>query len=293
MSIFTGSGVALITPFNDNENKTINYDAFARLIEFQIENQTDALIVCGTTGEASTLSDDEQIEAIRFAVEKAKKRVPVIAGAGSNDTKHGIELCKKSEKAGADACLLITPYYNKTTQKGLIEHFTATAAAIDIPIILYNLPGRTGLNMFAKTTAELSKIDNIVAIKEASGNMEQIAETAYLCGDGFDIYSGDDSATLPIMSYGGKGVISVVANVAPKQTHDMTASFLNGDIKAAAKLQLGLLPLMSALMCEVNPIPVKAALNMMGFGVGGYRAPLTTMEDANYNRLKEALKILS
>lgn len=291
MAVFTGSGVAIVTPFNDDGS--INFDAFGKLIDFQLENLTDAIIVCGTTGEASTLTDDEQIECIRFAVSHVNKRVPVIAGAGSNHTEHGAELCKASQRAGADACLLVTPYYNKTTQKGLIEHYTETAKSVDLPIILYNVPGRTGLNIAPKTVLELSKIENIVAIKEASGNITQIADVAHLClsdGGGFDIYSGNDDQILPVLSLGGKGVISVLANVAPKNTHDMVANFFAGNIKEAIKLQLDAMPLINALFCEVNPIPVKAALNMMGMNAGGYRRPLTTMDDNNRKTLEQAMK---
>lgn len=288
MSIFVGSGVAIITPFN--QDGTVNYDSFEKMIDFQIENGTDALIVCGTTGEASTLSDDEQIETIRFAVEKTKKRVPVIAGAGSNDTEHGVELSKRAEKAGADALLIVTPYYNKTSPKGLKVYFERMAGSVDIPVVMYSIKGRTGINIPPKTVYELSKIENIVAVKEASGDISQVAEIAALCGDRIDIYSGNDDQILPVLSLGGKGVISVLANVAPKDTHDMVMKFLQGDVEGAKKLQLGALNLIQNLFSEVNPIPVKAALNMMGKNVGLYREPLVEMEQANYEKLEKAMK---
>ena len=273
MSIFTGAGVALVTPMH--ADGSVNFDKMKELIEFQIANDTDALIICGTTGEASTMSDEVQIECIRFAKEAAAGRVPVIAGAGSNDTAHCIALAQGCEKAGADAVLLVTPYYNKATQKGLILHYTAVANSINIPIILYNVPGRTGCNIAPKTVAELAKVKNIVAVKEASGNLSQVAEIAALVGPD---------------SLGGKGVISVLSNVAPKQTHDMVMHYLNGDTKAATKLQLDAIELISALFCEVNPIPVKTALNEMGYAVGPCVAPLCEMEPKNLETLRTALK---
>jgi len=288
MSLFTGSGVALVTPFKDDGS--VNYEQISELIEFQLSNNTDALIICGTTGEASTLTDDEQIEAIRVAVCAAKKRVPVIAGAGSNHTDHGVNLCLRAQAAGVDGLMLVTPYYNKTSQRGLIEHFSQHAKSINLPIIIYNVPSRTGLNITPKTAKALSEIDNIVGIKEASGNIVQIAEMAERCGDKLDIYSGNDDYVVPVMSVGGKGVISSTANVAPKQMHDMVIKYLNGDVAEAAKIQLGLLELIRALFCEVNPIPVKAALNIMGLNVGGYRMPLTSIEPANEAILREAMQ---
>ncbi len=288
MSIFTGAGVALVTPMHPDGS--VNFERMRELIEFQLKNDTDALIICGTTGEATTISDAEQIECVRFAKEVAAGRVPVIAGAGSNDTAHCIELAVACEKAGADAVLLVTPYYNKATQKGLILHYTAIAESISIPIILYNVPGRTGCNLAPKTVLELSKVKNIVAVKEASGNLSQVAEIAALVGPDFDIYSGNDDQILPILSLGGKGVISVLSNVAPKQTHDMVMHYLNGDTKAATKLQLAAIELISALFCEVNPIPVKTALNLMGFEVGACKLPLCEMEPKNLETLKTALK---
>ena len=288
MSIFTGAGVALVTPMH--ADGSVNFEKMRELIEFQIANATDALIICGTTGEATTISDEDQIECVRFAKEVAAGRVPVIAGAGSNDTAHCIELAVACEKAGADAVLLVTPYYNKATQKGLILHYTAIANAIHIPIILYNVPGRTGCNLAPKTVYELSKVENIVAVKEASGNLSQVAEIAALVGPDFDIYSGNDDQILPVLSLGGKGVISVLSNVAPKQTHDMVMNYLNGDTKAATKLQLDAIELISALFCEVNPIPVKTALNLMGYEVGACKLPLCEMEPKNLETLKTAMK---
>ena len=288
MSIFTGAGVALVTPMN--ADGSVNFEKMKELIEFQIANDTDALIICGTTGEATTISDEDQIECVRFAKEVAAGRVPVIAGAGSNDTAHCIELAVACEKAGADAVLLVTPYYNKATQKGLILHYTAIANAINIPIILYNVPGRTGCNLAPKTVAELAKVPNIVAVKEASGNLSQVAEIAALVGPDFDIYSGNDDQILPVLSLGGAGVISVLSNVAPKQTHDMVAKFFEGDIQGSIKLQLDAIELIGALFCEVNPIPVKTALNLMGYEVGACKLPLCEMEPKNLETLKTAMK---
>ncbi|WP_313525349.1 4-hydroxy-tetrahydrodipicolinate synthase [Anaerotignum sp.] len=287
MSIFTGAGVALVTPtFPDG---TVNFEKMKELIEFQLANDTDALVICGTTGEASTLTDEVQIECVRFAVEVTNGRVPIIAGAGSNDTAHCIALAQGCEQAGADAVLLVTPYYNKATQRGLILHYTAVANSISIPIILYNVPGRTGCNIAPKTVLELSKVKNIIAVKEASGNLSQVAEIASLVGPDFDIYSGNDDQILPILSLGGKGVISVLSNIAPKQTHDMVVKFLDGNVKGAIALQLGAIELISALFCEVNPIPVKTALDLMGYEVGPCRMPLCPMEDKNLETLKKAL----
>ena len=287
-TIFTGAGVALVTPFR--EDGQVNYDVLGKLVDFQLANGTDAIIACGTTGEASTLTDEEQVGVIRFVVDRVAGRIPVLAGAGSNDTEHGIELCRSCMNAGADALLLVTPYYNKTSQKGLIEHYTAMANSVDIPILLYNVPSRTGLNITAKTTYALSKVENIVGTKEASGNFTQIAEIAQLCGEDFAIYSGNDDQIVPILSLGGKGVISVLANVAPRNTHEMVAKFHAGDTIAARKLQLDAIPLIAALFSDVNPIPVKAAANMMGLNVGGYRRPLTTMEDAGLQALEKEMR---
>lgn len=283
---FTGSAVAIVTPLNENG---IDYEAYDRLIEFQIANSTDAIVVAGTTGEASTLTDDEHVEIIRYTVEKVAGRVPVIAGTGSNDTAYAIELSKAAEKAGADALLLVTPYYNKTSQRGLYQHFKLNADAVNIPVILYNVPGRTGMNISVDTCKKLSEVENIVAIKEASGDIGLAAKIAAACGDNLYLYSGNDDMITPMLSLGGKGVISVLANVCPKETHDICASYFEGDVKKSAALQLEYLDLVDALFCEVNPIPVKTALNMMGFEVGEFRLPLYEMADNNKETLRKAL----
>ncbi len=285
-TIFTGAGVAIVTPFNENG---IDFDAFGKIIEYQLAHKTDAIIVCGTTGESATMPDAEHIEAIRFCVEKVAGRVPVIAGAGSNDTKHGIELCKRAEACGVDALLLVTPYYNKTSQRGLYEHYKAMAESVSLPIILYNVPSRTGLNIDIKTLKKLASVDNIVAIKEASGNISYVAQVAAECPE-LDIYSGNDDMIVPIMSLGGKGVISVLSNVAPEETHDMCEKYLNGDLAGSLALQLKLLNLVKALFIEVNPIPVKTALNLMGMNAGLLRMPLYEMEEGNLEFLKSAMK---
>ncbi|MDR0999545.1 MAG: 4-hydroxy-tetrahydrodipicolinate synthase [Clostridiales bacterium] len=287
MSIFRGAAVALVTPL-DNAG-LVNYEALEELVEFQIASNIDTLVICGTTGEASTLTDDEQIEAIRTAVVKANKRVPVIAGAGSNYTDHGVELCRRSQQAGADGVMLVTPYYNKTSQKGLVEHFARQAAAIDIPVIVYNVPSRTGLNVLPKTTLALSKIPNIAGIKEASGSIVQISEIAELCGDALDIYAGNDDYIVPVMSMGGKGVISTAANIIPKDIHDICSAFFAGDLSAARDMQIKILDLVRALFCDVNPIPVKTALNLMGLRVGGFRQPLTSMDEERLEILKASM----
>ncbi len=285
--LFTGAGVALVTPmFPDG---TINFEEMRKLIEFQIENKTDALIICGTTGEASTLSDEEQIECVRFAVEVTNKRVPVIAGAGSNDTPHGIALCQACEKAGADGVLIVTPYYNKASQKGLIKHYTAIATAIKIPVILYNVPSRTGCNLKPETVLKLSEIENIVAIKEASGDISQVAKLASILPKDFIIYSGNDDQILPLLSLGGKGVISVLSNIAPKQTHDMVAYFLDGKLSESISLQLEAIDLINAIFIDVNPIPIKHALNFMGFDVGSCKMPLCDMDEPQLQTLKSAM----
>ena len=286
--IFQGAGVAIVTPMNEDES--VNYPVLAKLIDFNIENGTDSIVICGTSGEASTLTDEEHIEAIRFTVEHVAKRVPVIAGAGSNHTAHAVALSKEAERVGADALLQVTPYYNKTSQKGLIEHFTRIADAVNIPSILYNVPSRTGLAIQPETYLALSKHPNIVATKEASGNFSAIAKTAALCGDDLAIYSGNDDQILPILSLGGKGVISVLSNVMPKQTHDICDLFFKGDIAGSTKLQLDLLPLINALFIDVNPIPVKAALNLMGFQAGPCRMPLAPMSEAAIEKLKAEMK---
>ncbi len=288
MAIFTGAGVAIVTPFLPNG--AINFDKLEELIDFQIQNQTDAIIICGTTGEASTMSDDEHLECIRVAVEKTKGRVPVIAGTGSNDTRHGIELTKRAKELGVDATLQVTPYYNKATQKGLIEHFCAIGKAVDLPMILYNVPSRTGVNISPDTVYELSKYDFVCGIKEASGNTVQIAEIAQKCEGKLPIYSGNDDQIVPILSLGGIGVISVLSNVLPKETHDMISFYLDGKTNDSLKLQLDLLPLVKALFSEVSPIPVKEALNQMGFNVGECRLPLTPMEPSNAAKLNQVLR---
>lgn len=277
MKLFQGSGVAIVTPFN--ENLTVNFDKLGELLEYHVENKTDAIIICGTTGEASTLTDEEQIETVKYTVEKINGRIPVIAGAGSNDTKHGIELCKGIEKTGVDGLLIVTPYYNKTSDKGLIEHFTAIANAVNIPIILYNVPGRTGMNIKPNIVQKLSEHKNIIGIKEASGDLSQIAEVASLCGPDFAIYSGNDDSIVPTLSLGGDGVISVLANICPKETHEMVMSFINGDTQKAKKLQVSYKGLVDALFIEPNPIPIKEAMNLLGYEVGIPRLPLTTMSE--------------
>ena len=285
--IFTGAGVALVTPFN--QDGSVNYNKLKELIEYQIEHKTDAIIIAGTTGEAPTLSDEEHKEVISFAAKVINKRVPLIAGAGSNDTLYGTQNAIYAEKAGADALLLVTPYYNKTTQRGLIEHFNYYADHVNIPIILYNVPGRTGVNIEPDTCVQLAKHKNIVAIKEASGNISQVAEIAAKCPD-LDIYSGNDDQIVPVMSLGGKGVISVLSNVAPEDTHNMCQKYLDGDAKGALELQLKYSELNKALFCEVNPIPVKEALNIMGLEVGTCRMPLCKMDPKNAEFLTKALK---
>lgn len=282
--IFTGSGVAIVTPFTDNG---VDFNKLEELIEFQIKEGTDCIVICGTTGEASTMPDDEHKAAIKFTVDKVKGRIPVIAGAGSNDTRHAIELSKFSEEAGADAILSVTPYYNKTTQKGLYEHFKAIADSVKIPVVLYNVPSRTNLNINPDTLKALSEIENIVAIKEC--NFSQVAEVINICGDNLAVYSGEDANVVPLLSLGGKGVISVMANIIPKDTHDMVVHFLNGDIESSRKIQLGTCNLIKALFCEVNPVPIKAAMNLMGMNVGKCRMPLVDMSEKNVDLLKKAL----
>ena len=289
MSIFKGSGVALVTPMK--ENGEINYDSMEKLIEAQIASGTDALIVCGTSGEAPTLDDPEHLEAIRFAVEVTKGRIPVIAGTGSNNTAHAVMMSEESEKLGADGLLLVTPYYNKATQDGLYAHYRTIASATKLPCIVYNVPSRTGTNIQPETMARLVKDqENIAAIKEACGNISQVAKLAALIDGKADIYSGNDDQIVPICSLGGVGVISVLANVAPRQTHDMVMCCLEGRYEEAKKRQLAALPLVEQLFIEVNPIPVKAALNMQGFNVGSPRLPLTELTDAHKATLKKAME---
>ncbi|MBQ8623849.1 MAG: 4-hydroxy-tetrahydrodipicolinate synthase [Oscillospiraceae bacterium] len=281
-TIFTGAATAIITPFKDGG---IDYEAYARLIDWQIENGISAIVAAGTTGEGSTLTDDEHKEIIKFTVEHVNGRVPVVAGTGSNDTSYAIELTKYACEAGADAMLVVTPYYNKATQNGLIKSFTAIADASTKPIILYNVPSRTGCNITPATAAVLAKHPNIVAIKEASGNISQIAELAALTKGELDIYSGNDDQIVPVMALGGKGVISVLSNLMPKETNDICMDFINGKHASALDAQLKLLPLVNALFCEVNPIPVKAAMHAMGFGENSLRLPLTEMEEKNEEKL--------
>lgn len=290
MAVFKGSGVAIVTPMY--EDGKVNYDKLAELIEYQIENGTDAIIICGTTGEASTMTHGEHLQTIKFTIDKVAKRVPVIAGTGSNCTETAIMLSKEAALYGADALLVVTPYYNKATQKGLMAHFTAVAESVpETPIILYNVPGRTGCNIQPATAVALAKnVKNIVGIKEASGNLSQVAELMSLADGCLELYSGNDDQVLPILSLGGQGVISVLANVAPKETHDMVMKYLEGDTAAATKIQLDAIPLCNALFCEVNPIPVKTALNLMGMNVGPLRMPLTEMEAPNKERLANAMK---
>lgn len=285
--IFKGCGTAIITPFTEDG---VNFEEFRKMIEFQISEGVDSIIVCGTTGESSTMTTEEKKETIKFAIDVAAKRIPIIAGTGGNCTKSAIEMSKYAESVGADAVLVVTPYYNKTTQAGLIAHYKAIAESINIPVVLYNVPSRTGLNITPATCLELSKVENIVAIKEASGNISQIAEIASLCKDNLAIYSGNDDQVLPILSLGGLGVISVVSHLIPKDMHNMVENFFNGNIKEATRLQLDTLKLTSALFSEVNPIPVKAACNMIGFNVGIPRLPLIEMSDAGKERLKSAMK---
>ena len=282
--LFEGSGVALVTPFKDGE---VNYEKMGDLIEWHIENKTDAIIVCGTTGESATMTDKERKSTIKFVVDKVNKRIPVIAGSGSNNTAYSIELSKYCQEVGADGLLIVTPYYNKATQNGLIKHYTAIADSVDLPIILYNVPGRTGVNITPATVEKLSKIENIVAIKEASGNISQVAEIARLCGEDFAIYSGNDDQIVPILSLGGIGVISVLANVLPKETHDIVEKYLSGDVEESRKLQLSLNELVNSLFIEVNPIPVKAAMNLMGMEVGELRLPLTDISEQNLEVLRK------
>lgn len=288
MSVFTGAGVAIVTPMT--ETGAVNYPKLEEILEYQIANGTDSIIICGTTGEGSTLTLEEHLEAIRFTVEKVAGRIPVIAGTGSNCTDTAVYLSTEAEKYGADALLLVTPYYNKATQKGLIAHFTKIANSVKIPVILYNIQSRTGVNIAPETLAYLAKnVENIVGVKEASGNISQVAQIAQLAGDSLDIYSGNDDQIVPILSLGGKGVISVLSNIAPRETHDIVAKYLEGDVKGSRELQLRALPLVEQLFCEVNPIPVKTAMNMLGWEVGPLRMPLSPMEEEHKAHLKAAM----
>lgn len=290
MSIFKGCATALITPFTENG---VDFDAFGRLIDFQIESGIDALVIGGTTGEPATMTKDEKIEVIRFGLEKIANRVPAIVGTGCNNTAEAISFSKVAQDLGADALLIVTPYYNKCTQTGLIAHYTAIADSVNLPIICYNVPGRTGVNLLPATFAELAKHKNIVAIKEACGNMEQICETIRLCEGLADVISGDDAITVPIMSVGGIGVISVVSNIAPKYMHDMTQGFLQNKTQDARKMQLRINPLVKAMFCEVNPIPVKYAASLLGFGKNVLRLPLTPLSDSNQAVVKSLMTELN
>lgn len=291
MSLFRGSGVALVTPFT--EEKDVNYEELGRLIEFQLENGTDAIIICGTTGEPVTMTEEERLSVISYTIEKVKNRIPVIAGTGGNCTEQVIAFSKKAEVVGADGLLVVTPYYNKATQNGLYEHYKAIASVVEIPIILYNVPSRTGVNILPDTAARLGReVENIVALKEASGNISQIAEVIQKAEGALEIYSGNDDQIVPILALGGIGVISVLANVVPKETHDIVQLYMDGQVKRAAQLQLKYMDLIHALFCEVNPIPVKKALELMGFQTKYLRMPLTEMEEKNVLRLMRAMKKL-
>ena len=284
--LFQGSAVALVTPFTQDG---VDFKKLGELVEYHIENNTDALVVCGTTGEATTMSDEEQLAVIKYVVDKTNKRIPVIAGTGSNNTAHSIYLSQEAERLGADGLLVITPYYNKANAKGLKLHFETIANNVNLPIIMYNVPGRTSMNMKPSLVAELAKIENIVAIKEASGDLAQVAELCRLVPDDFAVYSGNDDSILPLLALGGKGVISVLANVCPQETHDLVQKFFDGDIEGSRKIQLELKPLIDALFIEVNPIPVKTAMNLLGFEVGNLRLPLAEMDIKNLEVLKKEL----
>ena len=289
MAIFKGAGVAIVTPMK--ENLEINYDKLDEMLEEQIAGGTDAIIICGTTGESATMTEAEHSEAIRFTIERVNHRIPVIAGTGSNCTRTAVELSKEAEKDGADGLLLVTPYYNKATQNGLIAHYTQICNEVNLPAILYNVPSRTGCNIQPQTLAQLVKnVDNIVGVKEASGNIGAVAQIMHLCDGNIDLYSGNDDQVVPLMSLGGIGVISVLSNVAPAYVHDMVYRYLSGDVEGSRKMQLDALPMCDALFCEVNPIPVKAALNLMGKEVGPLRAPLTEIEPAHKEQLEKAMK---
>ena len=288
MTIFKGSAVAIITPFNNNGD--VNYKKLEELLEWHISEKTDAIVICGTTGEATTMSDKEKKEVIKFTVNITNKRIPVIAGTGSNNTKAAIEMTKYAESVGVDGALIITPYYNKTTNRGLIKHFTAINNEVNIPIILYNVPSRTGVNITPNQLLELSRLNNVVAIKEASGNISQVIKMKSLCKDNIDIYSGKDDQIIPILSIGGLGVISVLANIIPNTVHNMTHSYLNGDVKKALELQLDSLDLCNSLFIETNPVPIKTALNLIGMDVGQLRLPLCEMDSSNEETLKKSLK---
>ena len=284
-TLFTGAGTALITPFTENG---VNFEALGNIIEFQIENSVDALIICGTTGEAATMPDKEHLSVIEFAVKKTAGRIPIIAGTGSNDTAHCVELSQEAQNLGADGLLIVTPYYNKCTQKGLMMHFDKVLEKVNLPIILYNIPGRTGMQFKLDTLKELAKDERIVGVKEASGSIEYLTDLVHTCPE-LDVYSGNDDMVVPLLSLGGKGVISVLSNIAPKETHDLCQKFFDGDMKGSLALQMEYLDLIHALFCEVTPIPVKTAMNLMGFNAGPLRLPLCEMDDANLAKLKSAM----
>lgn len=289
MAVFTGAGVAIVTPFKDNGE--VDYEKFAEMVEYQIENGTDAIIVCGTTGESSTLTHEEHLDVIRYCVEKVNGRIPVIAGTGSNCTDTAIYLSTEAEKYGVDGLLLVTPYYNKATQKGLYQHFKAVADSVKVPVILYNVPSRTGCNIAPETVVKLcTEVENIVGVKEASGNLSQIVKLMSLADGKVDLYSGNDDQITPLLALGGKGVISVLSNVAPRQTHEICAKFFAGDVAGSCAEQLRAIPLCNALFCEVNPIPVKKALNLQGRGAGILRMPLCETEEENAVKLEKAMK---
>jgi 4-hydroxy-tetrahydrodipicolinate synthase len=286
-TVFKGAGVAIVTPMN--ADGSVNFDKLGELIDFQINGGTDAIIICGTTGESSTLNHEDHTNAIRYTVERVAHRVPVISGTGSNDTLYAVKLSNEAEDAGVDALLLVTPYYNKTTQAGLVRHYNYIADRVETPVIIYNVPSRTGLNVLPETYKELSKHPNIAAIKEANGNIDAAARTMSLCGDDLNVYTGNDGDILPMLALGAKGVISVMSNIMPRETHNICAKFFAGDIEGSRRLQLDLMSLVDALFIEVNPIPVKAALNLMGFGVGECRMPLAPMSEKNLAVLKSEL----
>ncbi len=289
MAVFKGAGVAIVTPFH--EDGSVNYEKFAEIIDYQIEHGTDAIIVCGTTGESACLSEQEHTEVIRFCIKHVNKRVPVVAGTGSNCTETAVYLSQEAEKDGADAILTVSPYYNKATQNGLYAHYKKIAESVKIPMILYNVPSRTGCNIAPETVVRLCKdVPNIAGVKEASGNISQVARLMSLADGCVDLYSGNDDQIVPLMSLGGIGVISVLSNVAPRQTHDICQKFFDGDVAGAAKAQLDAIELIDALFCEVNPIPVKTAMNLMGVGAGPLRMPLSPMEEKNKERLAAAMK---
>lgn len=289
MSIFTGAGVAIVTPFQ--ENGEINYDKLDELIDYHCENGTDSIIICGTTGESATMTEEEHMECVKFAIERTKKRIPVIAGTGSNCTRTAVEMSREAAENGADGLLVVTPYYNKATQQGLIAHYTAVAKEAKAPIIMYSVASRTGCNIEPATVAELvKKVDNIVGVKEASGNISQVAKIMAMTDGNIDLYSGNDDQIVPILSLGGKGVISVLSNVAPKETHDICELFFNGETKASAELQLKAIPLVEQLFCEVNPIPVKKAMKLMGYDCGPLRMPLTELTPEHEKSLAKAMK---